>query len=107
MERRAASRFSLCAPAILQWTDPSGTQQIQMASTHDVSLRGAFLLCDTPLHIGWAVRIEVQLPALKRSESAHFTLKGSGKVIRSALYGPQQGIAVSSRFMFADEILPA
>lgn len=107
MERRAASRFSLCAPAILQWTDPAGAQQIQMASTHDVSIRGAFLLCDTPLLIGWTVRIEVQLPALEQSESAHLTLKGSGKVIRSALYGPQQGIAVSIRFVFEDETLPA
>lgn len=104
MERRAAIRFLLHAPAIIRWTDASGAQREDVGRTCDISTLGAFLTSHAPLPVGTRVSLEIHLPPLERKALQRVRLRSTGKVIRVTKMA-QPGFAVRGPFTLHDHRL--
>lgn len=102
MERRRAVRFQLRAPAILEWTEPSGARRENVGRTRDISILGTFVICPTPPPTDTAVNIEVHLPPLERDTVQQLRLRGSGKVTRTTESGQERGFATHTPFVLEE-----
>jgi hypothetical protein len=102
VERRRAARFQLTAPAILEWTEPSGAKREILGRTRDISVLGAFVTCSFPFLTDTAITLEVRLPPLERNASQPLKLTGRGKVMRTAGNGAEGGFATSIRFVLEE-----
>jgi hypothetical protein len=107
MERRAAVRYRLLAPAIIRWTDASGAEREDLGRTRDISTSGAFLSSHAPLPVGTTVGLEIHLPPLERNTLQRVRLDSTGKVIRVAEMARRAGFAVSGPFTLHDHLLGA
>jgi PilZ domain len=105
MDRRAATRFLLRAPAIIRWTDAAGAKREDLGRTRDISTSGAFLTCNVALPVGTKVGLEIHLPALERNTLQRVQLKSTGKVIRVAVMAREAGFAVRGPFTLHEQLL--
>jgi hypothetical protein len=101
-ERRGATRFQLNAPAILEWTEPSGTKREEVGRTRDLSILGAFVMLDLPPPTDAEVSVQVLLPALEANSPQMLRFSGCGKVVRTDGTGPASGFAASVRFVLEE-----
>jgi hypothetical protein len=101
-ERRRAVRFRLEVPVIVEWTDPLGEKKEDLGRIRDISILGAFVVCQVPLPAHDAVSLEVYLPPLERNTHQQLRLKGSGKVTRMVPDQYDGGFAASIRFVLEE-----
>lgn len=98
MEQRGAVRFSLLAPVIYRWKDPSGKNRSSVGCTRDISILGAFIVCPSPPPVQTPVSVEIHLPPLERNALHRLRLKGKGRVTRVTGTDRHSGFAATSCF---------
>lgn len=98
MEQRKAIRFSLLAPVIYRYKNGSGQKKENMGGMRNISILGAFIVCQDPPPIGTALSLEIDLPALERNSLQRLKLKAKARVLRVTASDQESGFAVSGSF---------
>jgi len=98
VEHRRAVRFSLLAPVIYRWKDPSGKNRKSVGCTRDISILGAFIVSPSPPPVQTPVSLEIHLPPLERNDLQRLRLEAKGRVTRVTSTGQDSGFAATSRF---------
>jgi hypothetical protein len=104
-ERRRAVRFHLEVPVIIGWIDPSGEKKEELGRIRDISILGAFVVCQAPLAAQTAISLEVYLPPLERNTHQQLRLKGSGNVTRTSPDYYDGGFAATIKFVLEETCL--
>lgn len=80
-ERRKATRYELCLPAMFTWQGQAELVLHGDGFTRDVGATGVFIETRTRLPVGACVQIEICLPSLN-SNTASRRVIGEGCVVR-------------------------
>jgi hypothetical protein len=80
-ERRKTQRFSIEAPAWLQWKGPDGKQRHCYGVTRNLSAEGVFVEAEVTPHLGSNVEAAVDLSRTKVA-NVNLSLEGKGVVVR-------------------------
>jgi hypothetical protein len=97
MERREYNRYRLGVPVIFSWRDRRHAPHEGIGLTHDMSVRGVFVLTTSPAPLESHVKVKA-FPPPGRSAVAPLRTHGQGRVVRveAAHRGqPRAGFAVA------------
>jgi hypothetical protein len=97
-DRRHASRFELCIPVILSWTDEGGKRRVAAGFSRNIATSGLFLTTRSALPpLSSKVNVELILPPLAR-KSVGMKLSSPGTVVRAERTVSGGGLGIASRF---------
>ena len=98
MEQRGAVRFSLLAPVIYRWKDPSGKNRSSVGCTRDISILGAFIVCPSPPPVQTPVSVEIHLPPIRTKCPASSEVEGQRQSDAGDRHRSHSGFAATSCF---------
>jgi hypothetical protein len=91
-ERRVNVRYNLELLVKVKWTDTSGDEKEETATTENISSSGAFMICSSEIRTGAPVDLEIELPITLAGRVTRSYVSASGRVVRHVpLTGPFQG----------------
>ena len=98
-EKREFVRYSLELLVRVRWTDPSGDEKEETATTRSISSAGALMVCPSKITTGSAVDLEIELPINIGGRVAKSCVAASGRVVRNIpLTEPVQGYGYAVTF---------
>jgi PilZ domain len=98
VERRKASRYGIRIAVLFSWEDTQSKQA--EGFTRDISVSGAYVLCEKNLRPGQGntVTIQLILPSFVDFEAQGMKLKSRGQVLRTDDFPEESGFAVRAEF---------
>ena len=98
VDLRKAKRYPLSALVLFCWKRVDGILQEGEGTTRDISIRGVFIVAQSPPPPGVLLELDVYLSSLSGTPKS-VQLHGEGKVIRvSGRQEPEPGFAVEATF---------
>ena len=83
VERRKHNRYRLSVPVIFVWQDARHAQHEGLGLMRDASIRGAFVLTETPPALKAKIKLKAFFPPLGRA-GVPLRIHGEGRAVRVA-----------------------
>jgi len=90
LERRQDKRYPLTLPARIRWKAPRGSVGRAEVKTGDLSSTGILVVMPSPLPLGTAINVTINLPIELTKIPVELTCLG--RVVRKRRMGKSQGI---------------
>lgn len=82
-EKRTQVRYDLELLVRIKWTDSSGDEMEDTATTKNISSSGAFMICDSRIRSGSTVDLEIELPVPLDGRLTKSRVAAKGRVVRN------------------------
>ena len=86
-EGRASRRYPIMVLAYFRWRGVDDVWYRRTGLARDISTQGVFIVCKDPPFPGTTIEVILDVPPVRALTLRHAQLRGSGTVVRLALYG--------------------